>query len=96
MPRVAAEHFVAIAAGGAHSMALTVHGECFGWGRNEHGETGVCDTHMDEILPEALPSRLAHSVRHLVMSRPTRACGLARLCACTLCTRTMCTYTMCT
>ena len=33
--------FVQIAAGGAHSFALTQSGAVFGWGRNKFGQLGL-------------------------------------------------------
>ncbi|XP_067840547.1 probable E3 ubiquitin-protein ligase HERC4 [Heptranchias perlo] len=33
-----------VAAGGAHSFALSVSGAVFGWGRNNHGQLGLKDT----------------------------------------------------
>lgn len=36
--------FAKIAAGGAHSFALTLSGAVFGWGRNKFGQLGLNDT----------------------------------------------------
>lgn len=36
--------FAQLAAGGAHSFALTLSGAVFGWGRNKFGQLGVNDT----------------------------------------------------
>lgn len=35
--------FAQIAAGGAHSFALTLSGAVFGWGRNKFGQLGLND-----------------------------------------------------
>ena len=38
---VVQQHFVSVACGGAHAMALTRDGRLFGWGWNAHGQCGV-------------------------------------------------------
>ncbi|XP_023183784.1 probable E3 ubiquitin-protein ligase HERC4 isoform X1 [Xiphophorus maculatus] len=47
--------FVQLAAGGAHSFALTVSGAVFGWGRNKFGQLGVNDSN-DRCFPTLLKS----------------------------------------
>uniref|UniRef100_A0A3P9MXW6 HECT and RLD domain containing E3 ubiquitin protein ligase 4 n=1 Tax=Poecilia reticulata TaxID=8081 RepID=A0A3P9MXW6_POERE len=47
--------FAQLAAGGAHSFALTLSGAVFGWGRNKFGQLGVNDTN-DRCFPTLLKS----------------------------------------
>ncbi|KAM9365582.1 putative E3 ubiquitin-protein ligase HERC4 isoform 2-T2 [Pholidichthys leucotaenia] len=47
--------FAQIAAGGAHSFALTVSGAVFGWGRNNFGQLGLNDC-TDRYFPALLKS----------------------------------------
>ncbi|KAI0228426.1 putative E3 ubiquitin-protein ligase HERC4 [Lamellibrachia satsuma] len=53
-----------VAAGGAHSFALTVSGALFGWGRNHFGQLGVGDEveHLSPTLCETLRS---HKVKYM-------------------------------
>ncbi|XP_041645814.1 probable E3 ubiquitin-protein ligase HERC4 isoform X1 [Cheilinus undulatus] len=53
--------FSQIAAGGAHSFALTLSGAVFGWGRNKFGQLGLNDTN-DRCFPTLLKSLRSQKV----------------------------------
>eukprot|EP00246_Nothoceros_aenigmaticus_P001361 TRINITY_DN1187_c0_g1_i4.p1 TRINITY_DN1187_c0_g1~~TRINITY_DN1187_c0_g1_i4.p1 ORF type:complete len:406 (-),score=62.42 TRINITY_DN1187_c0_g1_i4:282-1499(-) len=53
---------VAIAAGGWHSMALTVDGQVYGWGRGEHGRLGFGDDKSSKMVPAKVSCGGTHSV----------------------------------
>ncbi|XP_024118863.1 probable E3 ubiquitin-protein ligase HERC4, partial [Oryzias melastigma] len=53
--------FAKIAAGGAHSFALTLSGAVFGWGRNKFGQLGLNDTN-DRCFPALLKSLRSQKV----------------------------------
>ncbi|XP_064418774.1 probable E3 ubiquitin-protein ligase HERC4 isoform X2 [Latimeria chalumnae] len=53
-----------IAAGGAHSFALTLSGAIFGWGRNNFGQLGLNDEN-DRYAPALLKSLRSQKVVHV-------------------------------
>ncbi|XP_035461634.1 probable E3 ubiquitin-protein ligase HERC4 isoform X1 [Scophthalmus maximus] len=56
--------FAQIAAGGAHSFALTLSGAVFGWGRNKFGQLGLNDTN-DRCFPALLKSLRSQRVIYI-------------------------------
>lgn len=56
--------FHQIAAGGAHSFALTQSGAVFGWGRNKFGQLGLNDE-MDRSCPCLLKSLRSQKIVHI-------------------------------
>ncbi|XP_053307028.1 probable E3 ubiquitin-protein ligase HERC4 isoform X3 [Spea bombifrons] len=56
--------FSQIAAGGAHSFALTLSGAVFGWGRNKFGQLGLNDE-VDRHVPALLKSLRSQKIVHI-------------------------------
>ncbi|XP_018429019.1 PREDICTED: probable E3 ubiquitin-protein ligase HERC4 [Nanorana parkeri] len=56
--------FHQIAAGGAHSFALTLSGAVFGWGRNKFGQLGLNDE-KDRDFPFLLKSLRSHKIVYI-------------------------------
>uniref|UniRef100_A0A3P9K827 HECT and RLD domain containing E3 ubiquitin protein ligase 4 n=1 Tax=Oryzias latipes TaxID=8090 RepID=A0A3P9K827_ORYLA len=56
--------FAQIAAGGAHSFALTLSGAVFGWGRNKFGQLGLNDTN-DRCFPALLKALRSQRVIYI-------------------------------
>ncbi|XP_064173088.1 probable E3 ubiquitin-protein ligase HERC4 isoform X1 [Anguilla rostrata] len=56
--------FAQVAAGGAHSFALTLSGAVFGWGRNKFGQLGVNDNN-DRHFPVLLKSLRSQRVVYI-------------------------------
>ncbi|XP_066456781.1 probable E3 ubiquitin-protein ligase HERC4 isoform X2 [Eleutherodactylus coqui] len=56
--------FHQIAAGGAHSFALTPSGAVFGWGRNKFGQLGLNDE-LDRFCPCLLKSLRSQKIVHI-------------------------------
>ncbi|XP_063817684.1 probable E3 ubiquitin-protein ligase HERC4 isoform X1 [Pseudophryne corroboree] len=56
--------FYQIAAGGAHSFALTLSGAIFGWGRNKFGQLGLNDEN-DRSVPCLLKSLRSQRIVHI-------------------------------
>uniref|UniRef100_A0A8C8R4S5 HECT and RLD domain containing E3 ubiquitin protein ligase 4 n=1 Tax=Pelusios castaneus TaxID=367368 RepID=A0A8C8R4S5_9SAUR len=56
--------FAQIAAGGAHSFALTLSGAIFGWGRNKFGQLGLNDE-TDRYVPNLLKSLRSQKIIHI-------------------------------
>ncbi|XP_075072549.1 putative E3 ubiquitin-protein ligase HERC4 isoform X2 [Mixophyes fleayi] len=56
--------FYQIAAGGAHSFALTLSGAVFGWGRNKFGQLGLNDE-SDRSVPCLLKSLRSQKIVHI-------------------------------
>ncbi|XP_056291834.1 probable E3 ubiquitin-protein ligase HERC4 [Pseudoliparis swirei] len=56
--------FAQLAAGGAHSFALTLSGAAFGWGRNHFGQLGLSDCN-DRFSPSLLKSLRSQRVIHI-------------------------------
>ncbi|XP_074856307.1 putative E3 ubiquitin-protein ligase HERC4 isoform X2 [Carettochelys insculpta] len=56
--------FAQIAAGGAHSFALTLSGAIFGWGRNKFGQLGLNDEN-DRYVPNLLKSLRSQKIIHI-------------------------------
>ncbi|NWW90802.1 HERC4 ligase, partial [Rhynochetos jubatus] len=56
--------FAQIAAGGAHSLVLTLSGAIFGWGRNKFGQLGLNDDN-DRYVPTLLKSLRTQKVVHI-------------------------------
>jgi alpha-tubulin suppressor-like RCC1 family protein len=52
---LAEEDIVQIEAGASHSMALTIDGSVYTWGRNDRGQLGMRDSNMDIYSTEAYP-----------------------------------------
>lgn len=52
---------VKVAVGGGFSLALDVHGQVWGWGRNGYGQLGLGeDAAVDIQAAESIPTRLPH------------------------------------
>lgn len=50
------DHFIAIAAGSRHSMAVSENGLLFGWGWNKYGQLGIDSTRIEFIdTPTVIP-----------------------------------------
>ena len=62
--------FVAVAAGSAHVMALTIDGKLFGWGWNAYGQCGI----GEDLRPIAAPRSIGRLSGRLVAAV---ACGAA-------------------
>ncbi|MEE6488184.1 hypothetical protein FKM82_015154 [Ascaphus truei] len=56
--------FSQIAAGGAHSFALTLSGAVFGWGRNKFGQLGLNDE-TDRYVPTLLKSLRSQKIIYI-------------------------------
>uniref|UniRef100_A0A4W3GEK6 HECT and RLD domain containing E3 ubiquitin protein ligase 4 n=1 Tax=Callorhinchus milii TaxID=7868 RepID=A0A4W3GEK6_CALMI len=56
--------FIQIAAGGAHTFALTLSGAVFGWGRNKFGQLGLNDE-KDRHVPTLLKSLRTQKVVYI-------------------------------
>ncbi|KAM8924385.1 putative E3 ubiquitin-protein ligase HERC4 isoform 3-T3 [Pelodytes ibericus] len=56
--------FSQIAAGGAHSFALTLSGAIFGWGRNKFGQLGLSDE-TDRYIPVLLKSLRSQKIVYI-------------------------------
>ncbi|XP_029465562.1 probable E3 ubiquitin-protein ligase HERC4 isoform X2 [Rhinatrema bivittatum] len=56
--------FTQIAAGGAHSVVLTLSGAIFGWGRNKFGQLGLNDE-IDKYYPVLLKSLRSQKIVHI-------------------------------
>lgn len=56
--------FSQVAAGGAHSFALTLSGAIFGWGRNKFGQLGLNDE-TDRYAPVLLKSLRSQKIVHM-------------------------------
>ncbi|KAF7247412.1 putative E3 ubiquitin-protein ligase HERC4 [Varanus komodoensis] len=56
--------FAQIAAGGAHSFALTLSGAVFGWGRNKFGQLGLNDEN-DRYVPNLLKSLRSQKIVYI-------------------------------
>ncbi|XP_042315284.1 probable E3 ubiquitin-protein ligase HERC4 isoform X4 [Sceloporus undulatus] len=56
--------FGQIAAGGAHSFALTLSGAVFGWGRNKFGQLGLNDEN-DRYVPNLLKSLRSQKIVYI-------------------------------
>ncbi|XP_053547813.1 probable E3 ubiquitin-protein ligase HERC4 [Bombina bombina] len=56
--------FLQIAAGGAHSFALTLSGAIFGWGRNKFGQLGLNDE-ADRYVPALLKSLRSQKIVYI-------------------------------
>nr|XP_033798714.1 probable E3 ubiquitin-protein ligase HERC4 isoform X2 [Geotrypetes seraphini] len=56
--------FAQIAAGGAHSVVLTLSGAIFGWGRNKFGQLGLNDEN-DKYYPVLLKSLRSQKIIHI-------------------------------
>ncbi|XP_030058993.1 putative E3 ubiquitin-protein ligase HERC4 isoform X2 [Microcaecilia unicolor] len=56
--------FTQIAAGGAHSVVLTLSGAIFGWGRNKFGQLGLNDE-TDKYYPVLLKSLRSQKIVHI-------------------------------
>ncbi|KAM9325224.1 putative E3 ubiquitin-protein ligase HERC4 [Gastrophryne carolinensis] len=56
--------FLQIAAGGAHSLALTLSGAVFAWGRNKFGQLGLNDE-TDRYVPSLLKSLRSQKIVYI-------------------------------
>jgi len=57
------EGFMAVSAGGAHSLAVDVYGRLWAWGRNNRGQIGNGST-----VDSRIPIRIAHGIRFTYVS----------------------------
>lgn len=72
------EDIVQVATGSSHSLALTVDGRVFCWGRNDHGQLGVADSFMDMYSMEAFPRHLEAEEAFEGLKIAQVACGKGR------------------